>query len=589
MTGSMPVQYEQKLTFRLLVGYRWVSLLPPLLGLLLFSTPRPLTAMATCLLLATGLTLALTLAVTPINHLLMQRPWLLLFDLLVSAGLVWYTGPERSPYYLYSLAPILAAAYFFGIRGGVTAAAVYSLLYGLALLLNSLIAAPVSLPAALSQVMSFFLIGAIFGYPTRLLKRLYQAHTDLAAKNTELSERNRDLDLLRELSLVMQSSIDPAELQEIILQGLVEKMGYPRAVIGLYNEPLDTLTSWLVLERQPAPNGSPAPSPRLAHTDSVSLKAVTGPLGRAMKGRLALEIVDGEAPTQDAAFNGRLIGGPHYLILPLILRENLIGVIVLDQLPTERCLTAAERHPLNHLAMHAGVALGSMRLCIDRARGAAVAAERHRMATNLHDQVSQALYGLAYGLEAATQMLTHEPKLKQLVSNLHQTAVDAQTQIRQIIFDSKPDAVTAATFVAGLHRRLNALSPIKTMALRLDLPSDFDQWRAEPRRQLYRITQEALANTVKHAHARQFIVKLSHDAHTIELRIADDGEGFDPDQVDSSQHLGLQSMTERIKKLGGTFELNSAFGEGTLIIIHVPLALAEPVEEVAVVAEGRNW
>ena len=110
MTGSMPVQYEQKLTFRLLVGYRWVSLLPPLLGLLLFSTPRPLTAMATCLLLATGLTLALTLAVTPINHLLMQRPWLLLFDLLVSAGLVWYTGPERSPYYLYSLAPILAAA-----------------------------------------------------------------------------------------------------------------------------------------------------------------------------------------------------------------------------------------------------------------------------------------------------------------------------------------------------------------------------------------------------------------------------------------------------------------------------------------------
>ncbi|MCB0214247.1 MAG: hypothetical protein KDJ52_33220 [Anaerolineae bacterium] len=587
MTGSMPVQYEQKLTFRLLVGYRWVSLLPPLLGLLLFSTPRPLPAMAACLLLATGLTLALTLAVAPLNQLLVQRPWLLLFDLLVSVSLVWYTGPERSPYYMYSLAPILAAAYFFGIRGGVTAAAVYSLLYGLALLLNSLFAAPVNLPAALGQVISFFLIGAIFGYPTRLLKRLYQAHTELAAKNETLSERNRDLDLLRELSLVMQSSVDPAELQEIILQGLVEKMGYPRAVIGLYNERLDTLTGWLVLEQHAAANGQAAP--KLAHTDSVIIKEESGPLGQALKGHLALEIVDGEPLTHNAAFNERLIVGAHYLILPLILREDLIGVIILDQLPTERRLTMAERHPLNHLAMHAGVSLSSMRLCIDRARGAAVTAERHRMATNLHDQVSQALYGLAYGLDAASQLLAHEPKLQQLVSNLHQTAVDAQTQIRQIIFDSKPDAVTAAVFVAGLHRRLNALSPLKTMALRLDLPSDFDQWQAEPRRHLYRITQEALANTVKHANARQFIVKLSHDADIIELRIADDGEGFDPAQVDSSQHLGLQSMAERIQKLGGTFELNSAFGEGTLIIIHVPLALAEPVEEVAVVAEGSNW
>lgn len=581
MRGLLPVQYEQKLTFRLLVGYRWVSLLLPLM-VLVFSSLATLPLMLPVLLLAVGLTLGLTLAVTPLNRWLVQHPWLLGVDLLISIGLVWSTDLEQSPYYLYSLAPILAAAFFFGIRGGVTAAAVYTLFYGLALLANILLTTPVNLSGALIQVMSFFLIGAIFGYPTHLLQRLFHAHTELAAKNDELSTRNRDLDLLRELSLVMQSSVDPAELQEIILQGLVEKMGYPRAVIGLYDESLDALTGWLVLARKNADNGETVP--KLAHTDIVSLTEEVGPLARALKGRLTLEITDGEAPTGDAALNRRLIGGSHYLILPLILRQELVGIIMIDHLPLERRLSPAERHSLNHLAINAGVALGSVRLCIDRARGAAVAAERHRMATDLHDQVSQALYGLAYGLEAARQLLAHEPRLQQLLTNLHQTAAEAQTQLRQIIFDSKPDEITAAAFVAGLHRNLRALAPLKAIALRLDLPGDFDQWQAVTRRQLYRVTQEALANTVKHANARQFIVKLSHDAHGIELRIADDGEGFDPTQVDSSQHLGLQSMAERIYALDGIFELSSAFGEGTLIIIQVPLPLAEPTDEVAVVA-----
>ncbi|MCB0165913.1 MAG: GAF domain-containing protein, partial [Anaerolineae bacterium] len=424
MSGLLPVQYEQKLTFRLLVGYRWASLLPPLM-VLVFSSLATMPLMFPVLLLAIGLTLGLTLAVTPLNRWLVQHPWLLGIDLLISIGLVWSTGLEQSPYYLYSLAPILASAFFFGIRGGVTAAAVYTLFYGLALLANILLTTPVNLSGALIQVMSFFLIGTIFGYPTRLLQRLFQAHTELAAKNDELSTRHRDLDLLRELSLAMQSSVDPAELQEIILQGLVEKMGYPRAVIGLYDESLDALTGWLVLAGNAAANGQIVP--KLAHTDMASLKEETGPLARALKGRLTLEITDGEAPTGDAALNRRLIGGSHYLILPLILRQELVGIIMIDHLPLERRLSPAERHSLNHLAIHAGVALGSVRLCIDRARGAAVAAERHRMATDLHDQVSQALYGLAYGLEAARQLLAHEPRLQQLVTNLHQTAAEAQT------------------------------------------------------------------------------------------------------------------------------------------------------------------
>ncbi len=126
---KMDVQSEQNLTFRLLVGYRWISLLPPLIWLIVFPHSVTPTTGWWALAFSASLTLFLTLAVAPTKRLLLHRPWLLVFDLLLSAVLVWYTGVEHSPYYLYSLAPILAAAFFFRIQGGLLAAAVYTCFY----------------------------------------------------------------------------------------------------------------------------------------------------------------------------------------------------------------------------------------------------------------------------------------------------------------------------------------------------------------------------------------------------------------------------------------------------------------------------
>ncbi len=148
------------------------------------------------LALVAGLTLGLSLAAPPINRLLLHQPGLLVIDLLLSAVLVWYTDVERSPYYLYSLAPILAAAFFFRIRGGLLAAAVYTSFYLLAVFVAPRSSElPVSMPVAVGQIISFFLIGVIFGYPSLLLQRLRHAHAELTSRNVELSQRNRDLDL----------------------------------------------------------------------------------------------------------------------------------------------------------------------------------------------------------------------------------------------------------------------------------------------------------------------------------------------------------------------------------------------------------
>lgn len=566
--ASEAVQAEQKLAFRLLVGYRWISLLPPLLWLSMSArTTRPGYA-AWALSFAMGLTLLLTLRSAPINHGLLRRPWLLLFDLLPSAVLVWYTGAERSPYYLYSLAPILAAAFFFRIRGGLLAATVYTLFY-----VSLMFVAPrpgeavTNIPSAVGQVISFFLIGASFGYPSQLLQRLRNAHDELAERNVQLSRRNRDLDLLYELTLIMQSSVDPAELQEYILRGLVHKLGYRRVVVGLYDDGRSALTGWIALHAAPEPESLP----HVAHTDVVRLEEDEGPLARALKSGGAVEVLDGRAPTDSLDINERLAAGHHYIVLPMSLREHPLGVILVDRLPGNQPLPPTDRLSLERLAAHAGVALGSVRLCIDRAQREAVTEERNRIAADLHDSISQILYGLGYGLDACIQLLPGQPgEVRQALGKLYPMVMDAQAQMRSAIFDMWSDRVTSDTFVAGLHRRLRTLCPAQTVALQIELPGDFDLWDAASRNHVYRVAQEALANAAKHANARQVTVALAHKNHHIELRVADDGRGFNSAGGDSSSRLGIQSMAERVNGLGGTFQVHSQPGGGTVVTATIP-------------------
>jgi signal transduction histidine kinase len=562
------VQAERKLTFRLLVGYRWISLLPPLLWLTTTAPGQILSYVWWTLAFAVGLTLLLTLAAAPINRGLLRHPWLLLFDLLASALLVWYTGAEHSPYYLYSLAPILAAAFFFGVQGGFLAASGYTLLY---LPLTWLAVRPpqlsLDMPGAAGQVISFFLIGASFGYLSQLLQRLRAAHAKLADGNTELSRRNRDLDLLYQLTLIMQSSVDPAELQEYILRGLVQEIGYRRAVVGLYDEGRHALTGWIALEARP---DAEEDRPHVAHTDVLPLDEDQGPLARALKSRQGVEVRNGEAPTSSPDINQRLAVGDHYIALPMNLREHSLGIILVDRLPEDQSLSQTDRLSLDRLAAHAGVALGSVRMCIDRAQREAVSEERNRIAADLHDSISQILYGLGYGLDACLQLLPRQPiDAQRALNKLYPMVIDAQAHMRNAIFGMWSDEVASDSFVAGLHRHIRTTCPTRTVALQIELPGDFDRWDAATRIHLYRIAQEALANAAKHADARQVIVALAHSDHDVELRVKDDGRGFNPHQVDGAEHLGLQSMAERVKWLGGTFDLHSSSGEGTTVTVTI--------------------
>jgi signal transduction histidine kinase len=167
-----------------LLGVRWLSLLPPLLDVL--AQKNALTHSLTLYVLCAALlaNVALSFWHGLLNSWLLRYPLLLAADLMPAALFLALTGGPQSPYGLYALAPLLAASFFFAIRGGLLAALGLSVFYGIALILMPIVASPI---AVFEQVMGFFLIALMFGYPTVLLRRLKDANAELQRAQEDVS------------------------------------------------------------------------------------------------------------------------------------------------------------------------------------------------------------------------------------------------------------------------------------------------------------------------------------------------------------------------------------------------------------------
>ena len=105
----------------------------------------------------------------------------------------------------------------------------------------------------------------------------------------------------------------------------------------------------------------------------------------------------------------------------------------------------------------------------------------------------------------------------------------------------------------------------------LVLPEGDERLPAPLETALFRVVQEALANVAKHAQARRVEVVMTRDRREVTLRITDDGRGFDPETPRPGTHLGLWSMRERVEQLGGRFEVESAPGRGTKLMVTIPV------------------
>jgi len=256
-----------------------------------------------------------------------------------------------------------------------------------------------------------------------------------------------------------------------------------------------------------------------------------------------------------------------WMAVPLILRDQVSGMLVLTS-SQEQAFT--KRHATLALAIanQAAIAIENARL-YTQAQELAAVEERQKLARELHDSVSQALYGIALGLHTARIQLDRDPqKLPESIDDLLSLAEAALAEMRALIFELRPESLESEGLVAALAKQGAALQARHDMIVLTNLCGE-PALPLKAKQELYRIAQEALHNTVKHAHASKVDLVLHRTANAVILEVCDDGVGFDP-LGSFPGHLGLRSMQERVSHLGGRFQIESAPGQGTHMLAQVP-------------------
>src|SRR5215203_5438912 len=255
-------------------------------------------------------------------------------------------------------------------------------------------------------------------------------------------------------------------------------------------------------------------------------------------------------------------------IVPLISRGRALGTINLYYLP-EQEPGEDEKVFLGAVADQTAVAVENVRLFAG-VRGKAALEERQRLARELHDSVSQALYGITLGTKTARALLERNPE--QVADSLEYVlslATAGQAEMRALIFELRPESLKKEGLVAALEKQADALKARHGIDVVAALCNEPDA-SLEVKEAVYRIAQEALHNTVKHARASNVEIKMECTPEQITLEITDDGAGFEA-QGDFPGHLGLRSMRERALRLGGTLTVESTSGKGTRICAQVPI------------------
>jgi len=230
---------------------------------------------------------------------------------------------------------------------------------------------------------------------------------------------------------------------------------------------------------------------------------------------------------------------------------------------TDHHFDQAEQRLLFALAERAAVAISNAEL-FARAQHAASLEERQRLARELHDSVSQALYGIALGARTARTLLDRDPPAAvEPVDYVLSLAEVGLAEMRALIFELRPESLENEGLTASIRKQVEAMQARHGVQVDFQ-PCDEPDLPLAVKEAVYRIAQESLHNVVKHSQATQVRVMLASTGAGLELEVADNGTGFDTAD-DFPGHLGLRSMRERAEKSGGRLEISSRAGVGTRV------------------------
>lgn len=258
------------------------------------------------------------------------------------------------------------------------------------------------------------------------------------------------------------------------------------------------------------------------------------------------------------------------LIVPLRGTASIVGVLeAVGERPGG--FDRDDERTLASLGDQLGIAVERNRLQ-ERALSLAVVEERNRLARELHDSVTQALFSMNLTIEATRLLLRRDLDAteRQLVA-LGERAQEALSEMRALIHSLRPAGLEDNGLIPALKRWAERLRREHLLAAEvLVAPAARQRPDDEQERELYRIAQEALNNVIKHAAATRVVIRLMAEADDLVLEIEDDGKGFDQSLAARDDAFGILGMHERAALIGGSVAIDSHPGGGTRVRVTVP-------------------
>ncbi len=396
------------------------------------------------------------------------------------------------------------------------------------------------------------------------LVQLLAAQAAVAIENARLYESAtrwlRQLESLIEVGNAISTEIELPKLLDLVCLRLRELVGARLVAIALPHG-----ESSLRVE---AAEGAGADEFR-----GLVLDARESKLGRVFQRRRSERVDSMIEDLEVDQETARLINATTGLYVPLLVRGRALGIVAvhdkagddprfaeedlrLVETFAQRVATAAE--------LSQRVARDSLRRVMD-----AQELERRRIARELHDETGQALTSLLLGLKEVEDAPTDEARRESLAS-LREITVAALQDVRRLAVELRPKALDDFGLAPALERLVTLFS--EQTGIPVDLEHRLGETRlpAGVETALYRITQEALTNVVKHAQASRVSVVLTRKDASVTAVIEDDGQGIDLEQTGETG-FGLLGMRERVELLGGRLQVEG--GEaGTAVIAEVPIA-----------------
>ena len=265
------------------------------------------------------------------------------------------------------------------------------------------------------------------------------------------------------------------------------------------------------------------------------------------------------------------------LSLPLLAGGQLLGFLEC-MARDDTAFLPAQIEQARSLAEQLSLVVQCARVTEHATRAAALQ-ERQHLAREIHDTLGQAFTAILVQLRSAEATLGDEPDLaRTAIGQARELARDGLADARRAVDALRPQALDRFDLATALRRAAVQATLGTPLDVHCTVRGDVYALPLDTAVQLLRIAQEALSNSLKYADAHRLTVELVFEPEQAQLRVQDDGRGFDPAQAAGSGGFGLLSMRARAAAIGAELTISSAPGQGTTLIVALPCSAGESYE-----------